>query len=166
MARYVVRLLITLVSFLLAATTLAENTAETSTSLAIHNRSGYLMASALWRNGKDCSQRMLQDSPIDINSANTPAINAPVGQPMAIGVAIYEMRDKLPVICDYILSFTLSPSRQYRLEYDVHDRRCYGQLFRQEAGVYKLVNSSDPENLTERFPEFGWDQNEPGCAKQ
>lgn len=124
------------------------------------------MTHAFWRNGKNCSQRMLQEAPIDINNANAPSISAPAGQPMAVGVAIYEMRDKLPVVCDYILSFTLSPSRQYRLEYDVHDRRCYGQLFRQEGENYQLVVSSDPEGLVERFPEFGWDQFEPGCAEQ
>lgn len=124
------------------------------------------MTAALWRNGRDCSQRMLQDAPIDINGTNSPAIGVPANQLIATGVAIYEMRGKSPVVCDYILSFTLSPSRQYRLEYDVHDRRCYGQLFRQEEGIYKLVVSDDPEGITERFPEFGWDQSEPGCAKQ
>lgn len=155
-----------LASLLLASTLAAENPVA-STSLTIRNRSGYPMATVLWQNGKDCSQRLLQDAPpIDINSANPPTINVPANQLMAAGVAIYEMRGKSPVVCDYILSFTLNPSWQYQLEYDVHDRRCYGQLFRQEEGVYKLVVSTDSEGLTERFPEFGWDQSEPGCAEQ
>jgi len=153
-------------SLLSAGMLTAENVPVPSASLTIHNRSGYPMSNTLWRNGKNCSQRMLEDSPIDINGSSAPTINAPTGQPMAIGVAIYEMRDKSPVVCDYVLSFTLSPSRLYRLEYDVYDRKCYGQLFREEAGTYKLVVSGDPENLTERLPEFGWDQYEPGCADQ
>jgi len=153
-------------SMLWAGSLMAENPAAPSASLTIQNRSGYLMDSAIWQNGENCSKRMLQGAPVDINSANASAINAPAGKPMAIGVAIYEMRGKSPVVCDYILSFTLSPSRQYRLEYDVYDRRCYGQLFREETGTYKLVQSGDAENVTERFPEFGWDQSEPGCAKE
>lgn len=156
---------IALAGVMLANTLFAETQTASSASLTIHNRSGYVMANAVWRNGKDCSQRMLQDAPIDINGANAPAVSVPAGRLMAVGVAIYDMGAKTPVVCDYILSFTLKPDQQYLLEYDVHDRRCYGQLFRQENGTSQLVTRTDPENLTERFPEFGWDQSEPGCAE-
>lgn len=155
-----------LASILLARTLIAETPATLKASLTIENRSGYPMDNAIWRNGINCTEKMFVDAPININSANASALNVPAGQPMAVGVAIYEMRGKSPVVCDYILSFSLIPSRLYRLEYDVYDRRCYGQLFREEGGAYKLVVSSDPEQFTERFPEFGWDQYEPGCAKQ
>jgi hypothetical protein len=49
------------------------------------------------------------------------------------------------------------------LEYYVHDRRCYGNLYRTNNSVYDLVEPDDAENLQEKMPEWGWDQFEPGC---
>jgi len=164
MNRFIQFLSASLIGLLLSHDIGAQNSSTPSASLAIQNRSGYSMDNSIWLNGENCSGRLLPK--VDINNTNTPVISIPAGKSVAVGVAIYEMRGKSPVVCDYILSFALDTSRQYRLEYDVHDRRCYGQLFRQEGDVYKLVVNSDAENLKERFPEFGWDQYEPGCAKE
>lgn len=153
-----------LFSFFMSMICHAETPA--SASLTLHNRSSYLMVNAVWRDGRNCSGRLSQERPMGIHGTYSPTLQVPAGQPIAVGVGIYEMEGKSPVICDYILAFNLAPSAQYRLEYDVHDRRCYGQLFRHEGdGTYKLARSADPENMQERFPEFGWDQVEPGCSE-
>jgi len=152
--------------FSLLMTMIGHAEIPASASLTLHNRSSYPMVNAIWREGRNCSARLSQETPMGISGTHSPTLEVPAGKSIAAGIAIYDMEGKSPVICDYILSFHLAPTVQYRLEYDVHDRRCYGQLFRHEGGgAYKLVRSADPENMQERFPEFGWDQVEPGCSE-
>jgi hypothetical protein len=134
-------------------------------TLTLNNRSNYQMFSSIWTDAYECTNRMAFAPPLDINQTEK-SIQVPAGNPIAVGVAIFQMQDKLPVVCDLIYSFALKPDSHYSLVYDVHDRRCYGELFRQEGGRQKLLTDMDPEGVVERFPEFGWDQFEPGCMAE
>ncbi len=158
------RIAFTTTPIILVCSLLIHAEEPTTTSIVVHNRSSYKMFSAVWDDGENCSHKQAFNPPLDINGENRPRVTVPAGKPIAIGVAIFEMQGKSPVVCDLIHSFVLKPSHQYLLEYDVYDRRCYGQLFREESGVQKLVTSDSEEAMTERFPEFGWDQFEPGCT--
>ena len=133
--------------------------------LQVHNRSGYPMTFALWKNGKACTEKMPLDPGFNIDGPQGKTLTVPAEKQIAVGVAILEVRDKLPVVCDYILSFKLATSTKYMLEYDVHDRQCFGQLYQSVNGAYRLILTGE-HGLHERFSIMGWDKTEPGCEEE
>jgi len=139
--------------------------APLTAELLVHNRSGYPMTFALWKNGKNCTEKMLFDPNFNIDTPQGKTLIVPAEKQIASGVAILEIRDKLPVVCDYILSFKLTQSTKYMLEYDVHDRQCYGQLYQSVNGTYQLILPGE-RGLHERFSVLGWDKTEPGCEEE
>jgi len=136
------------------------------TELSVRNRSSYPMFFALWRNGVNCTERMVFAANFNINSPDAKILTVPAEKTIAVGVGVFDMKDNEPLICDYILSFKLIPATKYLLEYDVHDHRCFGQLYQQVDGVYQLILPGEKEGLAERVSGFGWDQVEPGCEEQ
>lgn len=147
-----------------AAETATPVPAGPTADIEVQNRSSYTMAFAAWGNGSNCSNRVMLPPGLNINLPQPQHISLPAGKPVAVGVGIFDMQGKAPVVCDYIVSFTLLPGKHYRLEYDIHNRRCFGQLFRASEGTFQMVIPGDKEDLHEKIPEFGWDQFEPGCS--
>jgi hypothetical protein len=133
-------------------------------SIEVQNRSGYDMTFVAWNDGKSCTEKAILPAGMNINSPQASKIQLPAGKPVAVGVGIFDMQGKAPVVCDYIMSFVLAPDSQYRLEYDIHNRRCFAQLFRLSQGTFQMVIPGDAEDFHEKVPEFGWDQFEPGCS--
>lgn len=133
-------------------------------AMEVQNRSGYDMSFVAWKNGSTCTEKVELPPGTNINSPQPSRIELPAGKPVAVGVGIFDMQGKAPVVCDYIMSFVLAPGTQYRLEYDIHNRRCFAQLFRSSGGTFQMVIPGDAENFHEKIPEFGWDQFEPGCS--
>jgi len=136
------------------------------TELSVRNRSSYPMFFALWKNGANCTDKMVFAANFNINSPDAKILTVPAEKTIAVGVGVFDMKDNEPLICDYILSFKLVPATKYMLEYDVHDHRCFGQLYQQVDGVYQLILPGEKEELAERISGFGWDQVEPGCEVQ
>lgn len=139
--------------------------AASDATITITNHSAYHMMFASWKNGKDCSDKIALDASFNLNSSRAQTISVPAGKLIAFGISIVQVQDKLPIMCDYILSFKLSPGAKYTIDYDVRDRGCYGQLYQLKNETYQMVEPGGPEHLSERIPEFGWDQFEPGCEE-
>ncbi len=158
------RIAVLLLLSLLATVVLAEDKppAQTAT-LTVHNRSSYKMTFALWDNGKQCTKRMPLDAANNINLPEPKPFTVAADHAIGINVAILEIQDKAPVQCDLAIMFRLQPGQVYLYEFDVQDRHCYGNLFRNDGGAFKMVVSGDKEKFRERTPAFGWDMSEPGC---
>lgn len=134
--------------------------------LSIHNRSSYKVFFQMWKNGKNCSDKLNLPAEFNINNPQPQTATVPANSLIAAGIAIFDVGDQAPVACDYILSFKLAPGGKYNLDFDIHDRRCYGQLYEQQAsGVSRLILPGEGADLSERITILGWDMSEPGCEE-
>ena len=117
-------------TFLLAALAQAEQPVSPPALLTIHNSSTYKMTPVVWRNGKKCTDRMRLDDSQNPNQTDPKPLAVYSLQLLTVAVGIFEMEDKAPVQCEWSRSFRPQPGARYRLDLDVQDRHCYGNLFR------------------------------------